>query len=387
MFISLFRTCRGGRDLALRSARKAVLALVFADQEPDAAWERQLRAARQALGVRGKRPTSVCVRRAGFTILGPGGVRDTTGRVHWLERLVSVLSVLHGAGEGVTELSIDWAGYGDHAQFLPGLAVACPNVTSLQFTYDKASDPLVEPLPSWPKLKSLRLLGDGVVHAARFARLAPYITQLTTLQLPRPTDCSNVRWSALFSPPRPTTTITNTTINTPLTHFAADAQLTGELLRALLAHAPGLITLRVREVAVQSNAFRDRAWGVERVYVRRTPLCTLAGMRQALAALPRPREGHTQVYEDDMRVFEITDTQVRSMSVGGTAVAVMPQQPILCTASKLRTDAHKFAFNPVCVCECVCVCVCVWHVPLAGGASPCGTHHEWRRGVVDTVMP
>ncbi len=151
MFVSLFRSCRGGRDLVLRSARKGALVLMCANLLPNAAWERQLRAARQALSVRGLRPTSVRV----LQQTGPGFLDERKiYRVPSQERLVSVLNLLHGVGEGVTELDVDLSGYPDNKRFMRELAVACPNVSSLQLRYNSNSHPLLRPLPTWQKLQS-----------------------------------------------------------------------------------------------------------------------------------------------------------------------------------------------------------------------------------------
>lgn len=141
------------------------------------------------------------------------------------------------------------------------------------------------------------------------------MTQLTSLQLPRPSPHSPHNWAAMF-PSTPITNPTNTT-TLPLTYLQVASDLTDGLLSALLTHTPGLKTLSVLGVAVQSGEFRDRVWGVEKVDVSRT--LTLMGLRQAVTALPRPREGQTQVCEGGVRVFNITDAQVRRV---GTACLV-----------------------------------------------------------------
>lgn len=172
-------TCRGGRDLAVQAARKAALTLTCANLEPDAAWDRRLVRARHALSVRGKRPTSVRV-----VHQGGGGYYDTEFRVHRMpsqERLMSMLDLLHGVGQGVTELGIDVSEYTDHAGFLRELALACPNVASLQLGF--SSLPTLPPASQWPGLVVLRLVGD-FMETEVLRQIAPYIGQFTTLQLP-----------------------------------------------------------------------------------------------------------------------------------------------------------------------------------------------------------
>lgn len=289
----LFRTCRGGRDLALRAARQAALTLPCFDQEPDAGWERQLATVRDALSVRGARPTRL--RLPGLQTDGEDQINFHTGRTcdAWARRLALMPGRLVGVGQGITKLDLSLWGEWEYGVFLTQLAWACPNVTSLQLklpytlkpNFTSPQPPPIPPRSLWPKLTSLRVPQGSVDTDWLVQHVAPYMGQLTTLQLPSCPYYQTVQWPALF-PQYPTTT------NTPLTHFTANAQLTDGLLSELLAHAPGLESLSVREVAVQSVAFRDRVWGLKEIGMCG---CYQRVSLESLTLLPKSRCGSLRV--------------------------------------------------------------------------------------------
>ncbi len=114
VYSGLFRSCRGGRDLALRYARKAALQLLVADSKPDGVWRRHLAAVRRALGVRGALPTSLQIRRlADERVAEPGTEPGQQQSVPagYLARLAMVPKQLTGVGMGITNLDLDvWEG-------------------------------------------------------------------------------------------------------------------------------------------------------------------------------------------------------------------------------------------------------------------------------------
>lgn len=295
VWAGLFSSCRGGRELALTHARKATLMLRCANRPPDAGWRAQVAAVRQALRVRGARPTRVDLEPASWFCKDPDSYV-------WLVRLAIIPGQLLDVSAGVTELYFRGC---SNSTAIAALATTFPNITHFK-------GPQVPPPSYWPRLTSLVLRSvDGYTRAAEkalWSLVAPYLPQLTTLELPQCHYPSGgvIPWRALF--PRELAT------NLPLTTFTTHEVLTDKLLSKLLTHTPHLEQLTVWGLAVSAEGFRDRVWRVKRLNVAYW-VTERSSVLPAVAALPRLSSGRAVLTRNKAAVRSAAVVNVRSLEV------------------------------------------------------------------------
>ncbi len=320
----LFRSCRAGRTCALTYAPQLGIVLQCHSRVPDADWQRQVAATQRALSVRGPRPTRL-------TVDNPWGYCDISELV--AGRLMPLPGQISGWAEGITELKLNQWGLWDYRPFLDGMAGACPNIVSYLTCFLPKLQLFTLPAPAqWPRLTSLILHYEPDTRRCDpqevWPRVAPYMTQLTTLQLPASDPHADEEpsgsedntessiehpWHLLFPPSLPTTL--------PLVSLDVGDTLTDGLLSKLLTHAPNLRVLSVSDVEIERDEFMGRVWGLEKLHCDNWPYCA-AGLRElrSLVGLPRPRTGRIVMSGSSYLVFEVT-SEVRT-TVSLTCVSV-----------------------------------------------------------------
>lgn len=285
---------------SLFTARATPRTLRCADAEPDATcWPQQLAAVRNALSVRGVRPTSLAVR------------CDEEERSHivtqWAVTQTQILNQLAGAGQGITELSVVFGNsHCDASRLQQAIARACPNIESLHLCCRGHS---LAPPYQLPRLQRITIQNraDIMIQPEEriFQHIAPYMRQLTAVQLPR---CQPRSWQWLFNPHLPTPL--------PLTHFHTADALNDQLLRVLVTHAPNLTHLHVRSISVQSDALAGREWGLKELRVGAVNAITQMRL-EGFWVLPRPRDGRMVVAGDPDKhdlIVSVTSYEVCGLS-------------------------------------------------------------------------
>lgn len=302
----VFTCCRGGRDLVLQHVRRLTVKLQCPSQETDLTWQQwqqwqqRLQAVRQALSVRGARPTSV------FTTEGVAGPTADGEREQGSSSCPlppasasQVAAALQGVGQGVDNLTVEVWLRSDIIALLHQMARTFPNVTSLEITYcfeDGNYNAVIMPPPSqWPRLTSLKLTLGDQWHKCRLEEMlpciAPYMSQLRTLSVLHGfgfTMWSDIRdWGFLFP------LLEGTTL--PLVRLEVDSVLNDNLLDNLLTHTPHLKHLYVGGIDMQLTNQSDRVWELEEFRIGDG-----SGIADAkggfahlwdLAVLPMPRTG------------------------------------------------------------------------------------------------
>ncbi len=264
-YSGLFTSCCPGRDWALQHSSKATLTIDSTVELSIAEWARRLDAARQALQTRGAQATSLVVVLA--------DTPHSSAACQWL------VDALAPAASGVQSLTV-------RVEPVPAAASAVERAssfllsaasvfTSISTLAVRNAFCVIPPPPQLPHLTHIDMQCDGQLPEACFAAIAARLGQLTSLRLNSyrpPTD-----WPLLFSP----ATTTHT-----LTHFSTDRQLTGQLLRLLVEHAPGLTQLGIHDIDPNMGVYSRRVWGVHSLCVG-ARFVSVAG----LSKLPRTAHG------------------------------------------------------------------------------------------------
>lgn len=264
------------RDHVLRTAGWANLTLDATAGEPLPAWLQRVREAGDRLRTRGTLPTSIEV----YLNRTPECVAAST----------ACITLLQGAGPGVTELSVWFSpeperAHPDHlihhvfskdaytreldawwradqadidctqvTAFTQLAAAAFPALTSLWL--DGCSCALPPPA-QLPQLAHVSFAAPTLSDTALIS-IAPHLTYLKSVHIGATHSPASIQWPLLFTTDTPTHTLTS---------FSTDQWLTDELVGLLLDNAPALTELSVRGVRC-AGVHRDRVWGVEDLYIQ-----------------------------------------------------------------------------------------------------------------------
>ncbi len=342
--LHVFRASRECQLRVLESADQFTITLVAYSGLSDAAWQRRLASAEQALVLRcapGHRGTKLVLR------------IPTSHHT----ALQSILSISAPAGRAVTEFEVQAPSTPIYTPYLQALPAAFPNLRSLQLKRLRGLLPAPE---HWPHLRELkvqlcRYADDGWPRLAEVcASIALYTLQLTSLDM----------WVNQLQPP-PWESVFTASTNT-LTRFSTECSLTHTLLRLLCTHAPNLQRLACYAPSELGEPFVSEqagaAWGVCEVasrdlgeWVAQLPRCaapqgvTLRSMDCGETVQLRLTVADRQVRARDMpisipsgmRLIQVLQLQTQSTPWSCVATLRPAKQNLMCTYSPRKRQWQR----------------------------------------------
>ncbi len=337
VFLGLFRAGRAGREWALVTSKHVTVTLQAIEGRASDQWERRLRAVAAALSTRlaGSEPAADHLPpTTTLAVQCDGSAASAT-------LLESLTEQLQHSGAGITALSVSAPAVASAAvtQYLHRAATAFPNTTSLQL---QGLGWQLPPPSAFSNVRHMSMVLPSKKPESMFqyfypvieqvpSSLSPYTTQLTSLTLGALPDSSmHVPWPTLFSP----YTVTHT-----LTHLTVSAVLDDQLMQTLLAQAPALTHLTVREVAPGLGDYSSRLWGlVQLTFQARVDWG--GSSRKSPPRLPACTTGALQVGGEQGIEVWFTSGQEVSMCVGLLLLLLVV---LVCMSAARRGSMHMHA--------------------------------------------
>ncbi len=298
VWLGLFRSCSSSRDWAWRTAPSASVVLdCTVSGRTQAARQQHFQAVQQCLSVRGALPTKLTV----------ACDQDLT-------RDSSALTAVSGVGAGIVSIHVRSKGLhsmpreGPAAVLLQGLALACPNTTSIALTHVMCQLPPPSKFPHVTELV-IRPVPPKPLHPTHDTPtdwpskiptgIVAYAGQLTSLHL----DAPDEYWTQFFSRPNPVP---------KLTHFST-SNMSKQLVGSLCEHARAL-----RQVTSGSSSL---GWAQGEWCVDTIVLVGAIG-NDTFASMPARRDGGRLVVSAPALRLTVCAEQVR--------LAVFPCMPHIC---------------------------------------------------------
>ncbi len=281
----LFRASHLIRSSVLQLAPSGALRLSLGSGIALEPLQRRLKSARRDLLLRGSAlPTALQLQ-----------IKESTVSAACLD---AVAPALHGAGAGVTALTVEFPYASQrtttditYGELLTQTLAAVPNLHSLSLAECRSPLPtnVHELLPSLTQFSYSGQHCDPDLCAS----VGPLLPQLTSLSFGARSYNAAPSWARVFAPATTTHTLTHLTVKC----------LDDTLLSLLLTHAPALQVIHTVFIGL-SETYRDEQWGLRELYV---------GGWSIVDSLPHLPRNVTRVVcfpDVEEMCFELEDSQV-----------------------------------------------------------------------------